>query len=123
MKKILVVDDETSIRETLHRFLQKQNFEVESAEDGREGLEKAQARPPDLVIVDALMPNVSGFDLCQILRKRPQTRHVPILFLSAMGRDGMEEEAIKSGADAYLVKPYDYPDLLGTINSLLKSFS
>jgi CheY-like chemotaxis protein len=119
MKKILVIDDEPSIRETLQRLLKAQDYDVACAEDGFAGLEKARAWIPHLIVLDVLMPKMDGFSLCAILKKDPKTSHIPVLILSTLGKMGDAEEAIKQGATAYMTKPYDFARFLEKIKTLL----
>lgn len=120
MKKILIIDDEPVIRETLGRFLRTMDYEILFAQDGLEGLEKTKAFHPNLVIVDILMPRMDGFSFCSILKKDTKTARIPVLFLTGQGRLGDAEMALAEGAGGFLTKPFDFSRIMEKVESLLK---
>src|SRR5690242_2014571 len=112
MAKILVIDDEEIVRMVLERALKAKGFEVDFAFNGLEGLEKTEQNLPDLILLDIHMPEINGLSLCHIVKNDPKTKHIPILFVTGEGKLGMVEDAMKQGADGYLVKPFDISRLL-----------
>ncbi|HVE12034.1 MAG TPA: response regulator [Elusimicrobiota bacterium] len=119
--KILVVDDDTSISEFVSVALSTEpNFEVRTAEDGREGLEVAAEYKPDLVILDLMMPRMHGYEVCQHLRAdKTQNAGLKILITSSKSYLADIEQALQAGADAYLIKPYNLKDLMKSVKKLL----
>jgi len=119
MKKILVVDDEASVREVLSRLLKAANFDVVLAEDGLDGLEKAGVHRPDLVISDVIMPRMNGLALCAALKSNPATSASRFLFVTTQTRLAEVEEAMKHAPDGYITKPFDLGRVLQKIESIL----
>ncbi|RMF28596.1 MAG: response regulator, partial [Chloroflexi bacterium] len=115
-KTILVADDEANIRELLRQELTEAGYRVIEAADGPEALEKARRERPDLIILDVMMPGVSGFDVTSVLKADEQTQEIPILILSIIED---RERGLRLGADAYLTKPVEVNALLTTIARLL----
>lgn len=113
--KILVVDDEASIRETLQMGLELQGYEVCLAASGRQGLEVYVAEQPDLVLLDRMMPDGDGLELCRQIRQRGA---VPILMLTALSDVDERVSGLDSGADDYLTKPFKVKELLARIRAL-----
>jgi K+-sensing histidine kinase KdpD/CheY-like chemotaxis protein len=114
---ILVVDDEASIRELLNQNLQEAGYDVRVAGNGREALEQVRREPPDLVILDVMMPEMNGFDVAAVLKNDPATMDIPILILSIV-QD--RERGFRLGVDRYLTKPIDTEALLREVGSLLQ---
>lgn len=120
MARILVVDDNADMLVTLEHLFQFYDFEVLTAANGREGVEAAQSGNPDLIILDALMPVMNGFEACEHLKRNPVTRNIPVIFLSAnYTSDQYREKGLDLGADDYVLKPFNAKDLIAKINSLL----
>jgi two-component system, OmpR family, KDP operon response regulator KdpE len=115
--RILVVDDEQQIRRALRSVLGARNYEVELAETGEEGLEKAALHSPDLVILDLTLPGIGGLDVCRELRSWST---VPILVLSVRDDDSAKIAALDLGADDYLTKPFSSGELLARVRALLR---
>jgi two-component system, OmpR family, response regulator MprA len=115
--KILVVDDDAHIVSSLRRALVYEGYDVETAGDGTEGLARARDTPPDLVILDVMMPGIDGMEVCRRLRAEGE---VAILMLTA--RDGTSDrvKGLDSGADDYLVKPFAYEELMARVRALLR---
>lgn len=109
--KILVVDDEENIRKLVNYNLVLDGFEVIMAIDGKEGLEKAINEKPDLILLDIMMPEIDGLEVCSRLKKNPETRDIPIFMLSAKGQMKDLEDAFDVGADNYITKPFDVDKL------------
>jgi two-component system response regulator MprA len=120
--KILVVDDERAVRESLRRALVLQGYEVELASDGAEALARLAADgQPDAVVLDILMPGIDGLEVCRQIRQRGNS--VPVLMLTARDAVGDRVEGLDAGADDYLVKPFALEELLARIRALLRRAS
>src|SRR5690349_949555 len=115
--RILVVDDETQITRVLRRGLSARGYEVQAAHDGEEALAIYEQWPPDLVITDLSMPQMSGLELCRLLRRRSQ---VPIIVLSVKGEERTKVEALDAGADDYVTKPFNMNELLARVRAALR---
>jgi DNA-binding response OmpR family regulator len=118
-KKILLAEDDSSMRRFVEVILQKANYAVVPAEDGLAAMEIVLAEPVDIVVADAMMPNLSGHDLCRILRQNPQTMGIPFIILSGFDQSDAADSK-DSQADVYLQKGANLKDeLLSTISQLL----
>jgi two-component system response regulator MprA len=117
MPYILIVDDDPQLRTALRRALTFEGYEVDVAADGAEGLSSAQERPPDLVVLDILMPGRNGFEVCRLLRAASD---VPILILTARDDIADRVQGLDSGADDYLVKPFAVDEFLARVRALLR---
>jgi two-component system response regulator MprA len=115
--RILVVEDDGRLASTLQRVLEAEGHEVELAADGLEGIRLARERPPDLVVLDVMLPGLDGIGVCRRLRA---TAHFPILLLTALGGTEERVRGLDSGADDYLVKPFAYQELLARVRALLR---
>jgi DNA-binding response OmpR family regulator len=118
-KKILVADDEPNIVVALEYLLRRSGYEVQVARNGDEALKMVEAETPDLVLLDVMMPLRSGYEVCRLLRERPEWRHIKIVMLSAKGRDAEVTKGMALGADLYVTKPFSTSDLIGKIKALL----
>ncbi len=121
MAKILIVDDNKEMLDTLEHLFTFYEFEVLKAENGKEALSVVEKDPPSLIILDALMPVMNGFETCERLKKNPRTRDIPIIFLSANYTE--EEYRLKGfdlGADEYMLKPFNVKELYSRVNILLQ---
>jgi CheY-like chemotaxis protein/MinD-like ATPase involved in chromosome partitioning or flagellar assembly len=119
-EKILIVDDEPNMLKLLGLTLEHEGYEIAVAQDAEQAMAKVQAQKPDLVILDVMMPRVSGLELCQQLRDRPDTANLPIIMLSAKGEVPDKIAGLKAGADEYVVKPVDTAELLARVAGLLE---
>jgi CheY-like chemotaxis protein len=119
MTKVLVVEDNSDARNLMKSILKQEQLDVVVAEDGIEGLERARAESPDLIITDISMPRLSGGEMIRRLRASPQHKHVPILAITAYGID-RAMEAIKAGASRALARPFENHLLLVFVKDLLK---
>jgi DNA-binding response OmpR family regulator len=119
MTRVLVVDDDADIRELVAFKLEQAGFEVESAADGQLGLDAALAHPPDLVLLDLMMPKLSGIEVCQRLREHPKTAETPIVLLTAKAQEADIEGGFAVGATDYIVKPFSPRDLLARIEQVM----
>lgn len=120
MARILVVDDNLDLLRMVQMLLEERGgHQVILSTSGEDGLEKARANPPDLAIIDVMMPGMTGYELARRLRQEPATAHIPILILTARGQPIDRETALASGADDYLAKPVTMSELLDRVNHLL----
>jgi len=120
-KKILIADDEPSIVAAVEFLLKRGGYEVRVARSGDEALELIEASPPDLVLLDVMMPGRSGYEVCKRLRERPEWKGLKIIMLSAKGRDAEVSRGLSLGADVYITKPFSTRDLMAKIHGLLES--
>jgi len=104
--KILIVDDEPDILPLTKLILERNRFQVVSVSDGEEALRKTEAEMPDLILLDLVMPGKSGLEVCKILKGRPKTKHIPVVVLSALGRDVDRKLGAKARADGHFTKPF-----------------
>ena len=117
--KILVVDDEIYIVHILDFSLGMEGYEVVTALDGEQGLEKARTQRPDLIVLDIMMPKLDGYETCKMLKADPETRSIPIILLSAKGRNIDQKIGFEVGADDYITKPFSPRKLVERINGIL----
>ncbi len=115
----LIVDDQAGVLEMLSLFFQRAGFDVETAVNGEEALQKVDEAVPDIIILDVMMPGISGFDVCRQLRSKPQTAQLPVIMLSAKGEVGDKVKGFEAGADDYVTKPVARQELLARANALL----
>lgn len=118
MKKIILIEDETSVVSFIKKGLQEKGYEVSVAFDGRTGVQLVEANDFDLVILDIMLPEMNGLDVCKEIRKT--NKYVPILFLTALGTSENIVLGLESGGDDYLVKPFKFIELVARIKSLLR---
>jgi CheY-like chemotaxis protein len=120
-KRILIADDSVNTRGILRFMLQNQGFELVEAENGEEALAKARSAVPDLIVLDGMMPKLTGFDACRYLKEDPKTKAIPVILLSAAAQTDPTRDWTKdSPADKFMAKPFQMKDLLSAIESLLK---
>lgn len=115
MMKILVVEDDPVILETVEYNLTRQGYEVDMAENGRVGLDKARHNKPDLIILDVMLPGIDGFEVCRIVRKE---MNVPIIMLTAKSDEVDKVVGLEMGADDYLTKPFSMRELLARVKAM-----
>jgi DNA-binding response OmpR family regulator len=118
-KRVLIADDEANIVASLEFLMEQAGFEVRVVTNGREALEAAQGFLPDLVLLDVMMPEKNGYEVCQSLRQDPALAHVKIVMLSAKGRDIEVAKGLELGADAYVTKPFSTRDLVAKVREML----
>ncbi len=116
-EKILIVEDEPSLQETLAYNLRKQGYEVETVGDGNAAIEAARTRPPDLILLDIMLPGLDGFEVCKILRKE---MNVPVLMLTARDDEIDRVVGLEVGADDYLTKPFSMRELIARVKAHLR---
>jgi len=119
MTKILVVDDENQMVLMVQMRLEAAGYEVITAYDGEEGLEKAKNENPDVIILDIMMPKMDGYQVCSHLKSDEQYQQIPIIILSAKTQKSDIEKSLEAGADAHVTKPFDPPVLLAKIKEVL----
>lgn len=117
-EKILLVDDEEAIIESIEFALRQEGFEVVKASDGQEALQKVQLEKPNLLVLDLMLPEISGLEVCRILRR--ERNEVPIIMLTAKGEEIDRVIGLEVGADDYLVKPFSLRELTARIRALLR---
>jgi two-component system phosphate regulon response regulator PhoB len=117
---ILVVEDETALVRLLRYNLDKEGFEVLEATDGEEALLILSERRIDLVLLDWMLPSVSGIEICRQIRRRAETRNLPVIMLTARGEEGDRIRGLNAGADDYIPKPFSYDELMARIHAVLR---
>ena len=118
-KKILIVDDEPNIVLSVEFLMQRDGLDVVTASDGQEAIELLASSRPDLMILDVMMPRKNGFEVCAEVRADPELSGMPILMLTAKGREAEMKKGISLGADAYITKPFSTHDLVAKVHELL----
>lgn len=118
-RRILLVDDEPNIVKIVSRRLESEGFEVSIAMDGEMALEKARAEKPDLILLDVMLPKLSGYEVCRQLKQDARYQRIPILMLTALAQQTDEEFGFEIGTDAYMRKPFKTQQLLDKINELI----
>ena len=118
-KRILIIEDNPDTRRFLEIMLGKE-FEVFSAENGAIGIDFARNKNPDLILLDIMLPILSGYDTCSLLKKDEKTKHIPVIFLSAKNTVTDITQGLTTGADDYIPKPFDYKELLARIHARLR---
>ena len=119
-KKVLIIDDDPDIVEVTKLTLEQHGYEVVTAADGDEGLQRVKEDPPDLILLDVMMPKMSGFEVCRIVKGNPKTAHIPIIMVTALSELGDIERAIKFGTDDFLSKPVNKWELVTRVRTMLR---
>ncbi|MDD3446262.1 MAG: phosphate regulon transcriptional regulator PhoB [Zavarzinia sp.] len=117
---ILIVEDEPALVDLLRYNLEANGFEVHAAMDGEDALVLVDERLPDLIVLDWMLPSVSGIEICRQLRRKPATRQVPIILLTARSEESDRVRGLESGADDYITKPFSPSELLARIRAVLR---
>jgi len=118
--KLLLIEDEDSLAYTLKTFFEKKNFNVEIVKDGEDALFQAESMKPDVVLLDWMLPNMSGLEICRQIRTVKDIKKTPIIFLTAKGEEEDKLRGLDTGADDYITKPFSQRELLARINALLR---
>jgi len=119
-KKILVVEDEPDIRKLVHYNLAQEHLQTLEAEDGEKALRLLEREKPHLIILDLMLPGLSGLELCKRLRERPETGRIPILMLTAKASEADRVVGLEMGADDYLTKPFSPRELVSRVKAILR---
>ncbi|MGB3692765.1 MAG: response regulator [Spirulinaceae cyanobacterium] len=120
MSKVLVVEDSLAQRQMISDLLKGSGLNVTVASDGVEALEQIQHISPDLVVLDIVMPRMNGYEVCRRLKADPKTQDVPVVMCSSKGEEFDRYWGMKQGADAYIAKPFQPTELIGTVKQLLR---
>ena len=120
---ILIVEDEADLRELMRYNLEAEEFRIVTAESGDEAVERIRDGVPDLILLDWMLPGLSGIELCRRWRSREETARTPIIMITARGEEEERVRGLANGADDYVVKPFSIPELLARINALLRRSS
>ncbi|MDA0339881.1 MAG: phosphate regulon transcriptional regulator PhoB [Proteobacteria bacterium] len=118
--RVLIVEDEASLVMMLRYNLEKEGFDVSEASDGEEAMIVAEESPPDAIILDWMLPRMSGIEVCRQFRRRTITRAVPIIMLTARGEETDKVRGLNVGADDYMTKPFSMPELMARVRALLR---
>ncbi|MGF1604873.1 MAG: phosphate regulon transcriptional regulator PhoB [Rhodothalassiaceae bacterium] len=118
--KILLVEDDSNLTELIRYNLQREEFDILCAGDGEEGLMMATEMPPDLILLDWMLPNLSGIEICRRLRRTNETANVPIIMLTARAEETDRVRGLEIGADDYITKPFSPRELIARINAVLR---
>jgi two-component system phosphate regulon response regulator PhoB len=117
---ILIVEDETSLIELLRYNLEKEGFRVSAANDGEEGLALLHENKPDLLVLDWMLPHVSGIEICRQIRRKTELRDLPVIMLTARGEEADRVRGLEVGADDYVIKPFSPSELIARIRAVLR---
>ncbi len=119
-KRILATDDEPDVLMIIKSALEGEGFEVQTASSGPDCIESAREYPPDLFLLDVMMPGMSGFDVVKELKSYPMTSKIPIIMLTGVGERKKIQDALAHGVNYYILKPFDFEDLITKVNQALK---
>jgi DNA-binding response OmpR family regulator len=117
--RVLIVDDEPNIVLSLQFLLSREGFEIDIARDGESALEIAARTPPDLVVLDLMLPGLDGYEVCRRLRASPATAATKIVVVTARAREAERVRGLEEGADAYVTKPFSTRELIATVHGFL----
>lgn len=120
-KRVLVVDDTGAVQVLIRRWLTNEGYEIDLASDGREALERAASTPPDLILLDVMMPGINGYAVCRQLRENEQTKNTPVIIITALPTALDSEEGKLSGANEVMIKPLNPEDLIRRVRAYLGS--
>ncbi|MGQ9603584.1 MAG: response regulator transcription factor [bacterium] len=118
--KVLVVDDEEYIQHILNFSFSAEGYQVITANDGEEAIEKAKSENPDVIVLDIMMPKMDGYEACRRLKSDPKTRNIPVILLTAKGREVDRKLGNEAGADDYMVKPFSPGRLIERVESMIR---
>jgi len=120
MSRVLVVEDSVTQREMITDLLKGSGLDVTVASDGVEALEQIEDHSPDLVVLDIVMPRMNGYEVCRQIKANPKTQNIPVVMCSSKGEEFDRYWGMKQGADAYIAKPFQPTELVGTVKQLLR---
>jgi CheY-like chemotaxis protein len=118
-RRVLTIDDQTDIRRLIRMTLEFEGFDVLEAGGGPEGLEMAWSKKPDLILLDVMMPGMTGLTVASMLRTDERLKHIPVVMLTALDRESDMEAGLATGAQAYLAKPFSPMELLDVVERLI----
>src|SRR5712691_9166648 len=118
--RVLVVEDEPDIRDLLSFHLAREGFEVRTAGTGLQGLREVKAKHPDLVVLDLMLPELNGLEVCRRLRQDPDTASIPVIMLTAKGDEADRVVGLEIGADDYVTKPFSPKELVARVRAVLR---
>jgi DNA-binding response OmpR family regulator len=118
--KVLVVDDEEYIQHILNFSFGAEGFEVVTAADGEQAIKMAKAEKPDIIVLDIMMPKMDGYEACKRIKTDPQTKNIPVILLTAKGREVDRKLGAEAGADDYVVKPFSPGRLIERVEGIMK---
>jgi DNA-binding response OmpR family regulator len=118
-KKVLIVDDETNIVISLEFLMEQAGYELRIAHNGRDALEQVATFEPDLILLDVMMPEINGFDVCRRIREDPAWQNIKIIMLTAKGREVEVAKGLALGADTYITKPFSTKELLAQVRHIM----
>lgn len=121
-EKVLVVDDQADVVELLESSFALRGYQVISARNGQEALAKVYQEKPDVVLMDIMMPVFDGYEICRIIKSTTETKHIPVIFITAKGRQADIERGFELRADGYVVKPFDPLELTDFTEKILTKF-
>lgn len=121
MSTVLIVDDSSTLREMISGLLLKAGMSVVEAKDGIEARSMIEGNPPDLVVLDIVMPNMNGYELCRWIKNTQGISNIPVIICSSKGEEFDRYWGMKQGADAYIAKPFRPRDMLDTVKQLLRA--
>lgn len=121
MSTVLIVDDSSALREMIAGLLVNAGMTILEAKDGAEAQQKIDSSPPDLVVLDIVMPNMNGYELTRWIKTNPKTKDVPVVICSSKGEEFDRYWGMKQGADAYIAKPFRPNEMVETVKQLLRS--
>src|SRR5689334_9562944 len=120
MERVLIVDDDPDIQRLVSYNLSQAGFHVTTASSGRTALDSVQKHPPDLIILDVMMPDIDGMEVCRTLRQRENSRRIPIVMLTARGEEVDRVVGFELGADDYVMKPFSPRELVLRVRSIFR---
>lgn len=121
MSKVLIVDDSSALREMVSGLLTDAGMTIMEAKDGAEAQQTLEGETPDLVILDIVMPQMNGYELCRWIKNNPSTKHLPVVICTSKGEEFDRYWGMKQGADAYIAKPFRPDEMIETVKQLLRS--
>ncbi|WZL72028.1 response regulator [Clostridiaceae bacterium 35-E11] len=119
MKKILIVEDEKNIVLSLKMYLKKEGYDIKVARNGIDALKAVQEDIPDLILLDILMPNMNGYLVCEALKDDMETKHIPVIFMSAKSQEKDLNKAFEVGGSDYIIKPFTHEEIKKLINKYI----
>ena len=118
--KVLVIDDEEYIQHILNFSFGAEGYDVLTASDGEEGISKAKNERPDIIVMDIMMPKMDGYEACKRIKADPETKDIPVILLTAKGREADRKLGADAGADDYVVKPFSPGRLIERVEGMIK---